>query len=97
MNKERYQGLSDEHRKIIDELSMEQASMKLAESFDGADEKSLKMMMETTDKNYELVEVSAEQRALMDAAVAEGMKAIFADYAGRGIDNAEEIYNAINQ
>jgi TRAP-type C4-dicarboxylate transport system substrate-binding protein len=97
MNKERYQGLSDEHRKIIDDLSMEPASMKLAESFDGADERSLKMMMETTDKNYELVEVSAEQRALMDAAVARGMKAIFADYAGRGIGNAEEIYNAINQ
>ncbi|MEM7472944.1 MAG: TRAP transporter substrate-binding protein [Pseudomonadota bacterium] len=97
MNKERYIGLSDEHRAIIDELAGEAASMKLAESFDGADAKSLKIMQETTGKNYELVEVSAEERAKMDAAVAEGMKAIFADYASRGIDNAEEIYNAINQ
>ncbi|MEM8631112.1 MAG: TRAP transporter substrate-binding protein [Pseudomonadota bacterium] len=97
MNKERYEGLSDEHRAIVDELSGELASMKLAESFDGADSKSLQMMKDTVGKNYELVEVSAEERAKMDAAVAEGMKVIFADYASRGIDNAEEIYNAINQ
>jgi len=97
MNKERYMGLSDEHRAIIDELAGEAASMKLAESFDGADARSLQMMRETTGKNYELVEVSAEERAKMDAAVAEGMKLIFADYAARGLENAEEIYNAINQ
>ncbi|MEM1234366.1 MAG: TRAP transporter substrate-binding protein [Pseudomonadota bacterium] len=97
MNKERYMGLSDEHRAIIDDLAGEAASMKLAESFDGADAKSLTVMQETTDKGYELVTVSAEERARMDAAVAEGMKAIFADYASRGIDNAEEIYNAINK
>ena len=41
--------------------------------------------------------VSAEERAKMDAAVKEGMKEIFADYAKRGINNAEEIYNAINK
>lgn len=97
MNRERYEGMSDEHRAIIDELSGEAASMKLAESFDGADEKSLQTMMDTTGKNYELVQVTAEERARMDAAVAEGMQTIFADYASRGIDNAEEIYNAINQ
>lgn len=97
MNKERYEGLSDEHRAIIDELAGEAASMKLAESFDGADAKSLAMMGETTDKAYQLVEVSAEERAKMDAAVAEGLQAIFADYAERGIANAEDIYNAINQ
>lgn len=97
MNKERYMGLSDEHRAIIDELSGEAASMKLAESFDGADARSLKIMMDTTDKNYELIEVSAEERTRMDAAVAEGLNAIFAEYASRGIDNAAEIYNAINQ
>ncbi|MEO0682937.1 MAG: TRAP transporter substrate-binding protein, partial [Pseudomonadota bacterium] len=73
MNKERYQGLSDEHRAIIDELAGEAASMKLAESFDGADEKSLAVMKETSGKTYEMVEVSAEERAKMDAAVAEGM------------------------
>ncbi|WP_180957697.1 TRAP transporter substrate-binding protein [Neptunicoccus cionae] len=97
MNRERYEGLSDEHRAIIDDLAGEAASMKLAESFDGADAKSLKIMGETTGKNYALVEVSAEERAKMDAAVAEGMKAIYADYASRGIANAEEIYNAINK
>ncbi|MEM1372757.1 MAG: TRAP transporter substrate-binding protein [Pseudomonadota bacterium] len=97
MNKERYMGLSDEHRAISDDLSGEAASMKLAESFDGADAKSLATMQDTSGKNYELVTVSAEERARMDAAVAEGMKAIFADYADRGISNAEEIYNAINK
>ena len=97
MNRERYEGLSDEHRAIIDDLSGEAASLKLAESFDGADERSLALMSETTGKNYELIEVSGDERARMDAAVAEGLKAIFADYAERGIGNAEEIYNAINQ
>ena len=97
MNKERYMGLSDEHRAIVDELSMMESSMKLAESFDGADERSLKMMGEADGKSYEVVEVTAAERELMDAAVAEGLKVIFADYAERGIDNAEEIYNAINQ
>ena len=48
MNRERYEGLSAEHRAIIDELSGEPASSKLAESFDGADERSLRMMNETT-------------------------------------------------
>ena len=96
MNRERYESLSPEHRTIIDELSGEAASMKLAESFDGADERSLALMQETTGKNYELIEVSPEERARMDAAVAKGLKVIFADYAERGIDNAEEIYNAIN-
>lgn len=97
MNKERYMGLSDEHRAIVDELSMMESSMKLAESFDGADARSLKMMGEADGKSYEVVEVTAEERARMDAAVAAGLKVIFADYAERGIDNAEEIYNAINQ
>jgi len=97
MNRERYEGLSDEHRAIVDELSGELASMKLAESFDNADARSLQMMQETTGKNYELVTVSDAERAKMDAAVAEGMQVIFADYASRGIENAEEIYNAINQ
>lgn len=96
MNKARYMGLSDEHRAIIDALSGEAASMKLAESFDGADAKSLEMM-KSSDKSFEIVEVAAEERARMDVAVAEGLKVIFTDYAGRGIDNAEEIYNAINK
>ncbi|MEM6478402.1 MAG: TRAP transporter substrate-binding protein [Pseudomonadota bacterium] len=97
MNKERYMGLSDDHRAIVDELAGEAASMKLAEGFDGADVKSLAMMESAEGKNFEIVTVSAQERARMDAAVADGMQAIFADYASRGIDNAEEIYNAINK
>jgi len=97
MNRERYESLSPEHRAIIDDLSGEAASMKLAESFDGADEKSFAMMKKTTDKKYELKEVTADERVRMDAAVADGLKVIFADYAERGIDNAEAIYNDINQ
>ncbi len=96
MNRERYEGLSEAHRQIIDELSGQAASMKLAESFDGADVKSL-AAMKVSDKTFEMVEVTADERVRMDAAVAEGMKVIFADYAKRGIANAEEIYNAINQ
>ena len=97
MNKERYEGLSADHRAIIDELSGEAASMKLASSFDGADEKSLAMMTNTTDKKYQLIEVSSDERARMDEAVTRGLKVIFADYAERGITNAEDIYNAINK
>ncbi|WP_424988781.1 TRAP transporter substrate-binding protein [Microbulbifer sp. S227A] len=97
MNRDRYEGLSEAHRAIIDELAGEAASMKLAESFDGADAKSLAIMQQTSGKNYTLVEVSDDERARMDAAVAEGLKVIFADYAERGIDNAEAIYNALNQ
>ena len=97
MNKERYEGLSADHKAIIDELAGEPLSMKGAESFDGADAKSLSMMEATSDKGYERVRVSDEERAKMDAAVAEGLKVIYADYAERGIDDAEAIYQAINQ
>lgn len=97
MNRERYEGLSADHRAIIDELSGTAASMKMAESFDGADEKSFALMNKTDDKKYQLIEVSSDERARMDVAVAEGLQVIFADYTDRGIDNAEAIYNAINR
>jgi TRAP-type C4-dicarboxylate transport system substrate-binding protein len=97
MNKERYMGLSDEHRAIIDELAGLPMSLELAKSFDGADERSKKMIAETTDKNYQWVVVSDEERAKMDAAVASGLDAIFADYEGRGISDARAIYDALNQ
>lgn len=97
MNRERYEGLSAEHRAIIDELAGESSSMKLAESFDGADARSMRIMSETGGKNYQLIEVSGEERERMDAAVADGLQAVFADYASRGIENAEEIYNVINR
>jgi len=97
MNKERYMGLSDEHRAIIDELSGLPMSLELAKSFDGADERSKKMIAEATDKSYEWLVVSDEERAKMDAAVATGLEQIFVDYEGRGIANARAIYDALNK
>jgi len=96
MNKERYMSLSDEHRAIIDELAGLPMSLKLAESFDGADERSKKMIADA-DKSYEWIVVSDAERAKMDAAVADGLQSIFADYEGRGIANAREIYGALNK
>ncbi|PSL19735.1 TRAP transporter substrate-binding protein [Shimia abyssi] len=97
MNKERYMSLSDEHRAIIDEVAGLPMSLELAKSFDGADEVSKKLIAEATDKNYEWKVVTDAERAKMDAAVAQGLEAIFADYEGRGISNVREIYGALNQ
>lgn len=97
MNKERYMGLSDEHRAIIDEVAGLPMSLELAKSFDGADEVSKKLIAETSGKGYEWVVVSDEERAKMDAAVADGLELIFADYEQRGISNVREIYSALNQ
>lgn len=97
MNKERYMGLSDEHRAIIDELAGLPMSLELAKSFDGADERSKAMIEAATDKTYQWRVVSDEERAKMDAAVATGLEAIFADYESRGISNAHEIYDALNK
>lgn len=96
MNKERYESLSDEHRAIIDELAGLPMSLKLAESFDGADERSKKMIAEA-NKGYEWIVVSDEERAKMDAAVSKGLEKVFADYESRGIDNARAIYEALNR
>lgn len=96
MNKERYMSLSDEHRAIIDEIAGLPMSLELAKSFDGADEVSKKLIAETTGKNFEWVVVSDEERAKMDAAVAEGLEVIFADYESRGITDVREIYKALN-
>lgn len=98
MNKERYLGLSDEHRAIIDDLAGETFSMQGAASFHGADSQSLEIMQSADQMaNLNQVEVSAEERAKMDAAVAEGLEAIFADYEERGISDARAVYEAINQ
>ena len=98
MNKERYMGLSDEHRAIIDDLAGETFSLQGAASFDGADAKSLEMMQSADQMaKVNLVEVSAEERAKMDAAVAEGLEVIFAEYESRGITDARAVYEAINQ
>ncbi len=97
MNKERYMSLSDEHRKIIDDVAGLPMSLELAKSFDGADEVSKKLIAETTDKGYKWTVVSDAERAKMDAAVAKGLEAIFADYESRGISNVREIYGALNK
>lgn len=96
MNKERYMGLSDEHRAIIDELAGLPMSLELARSFDGADDRSKRMIAEA-DKGYRWIVVSDEERAKMDAAVQNGLQTIFADYESNGITNAREIYEALNR
>ena len=99
MNKERYMELSDEHRAIIDDMAGETVSMMGATSFHNEGlrgENWLAGKPAAMDK-VTSVSVSAEERAKMDAAVAEGLKVIFADYAKRGIDNAEDIYKAMNK
>ena len=98
MNKERYAGLSPAHRKIIDELSGKTLSMEGAATFDGADNRSEKLMRSSDKmKKVKWVKVSDAERAKMDAAVKKGLETIFADYEKRGIKNAREIYNALNQ
>lgn len=99
MNKERYMGLSDEHRAIIDELSGETVSMMGATSFHNEGQRGIDWLATKPAAMDQVtsISVSAEERAKMDAAVAEGLQKIFAEYADRGIANAEEIYNALNQ
>ncbi|MGR3660999.1 MAG: TRAP transporter substrate-binding protein [Paracoccaceae bacterium] len=98
MNMERYMGLSDEHRAIIDELAGEVFSRKGAESFHIVDTAAY-LAMETAPEMAHVtrVNVSADERAKMDAAVDAGLEAIFVDYEARGISNVREIYSAINQ
>ncbi len=98
MNKDRYLGLSDEHRAIVDELAGEVFSMKGAESFHNTDMASLEKMRSAEQmQNINWVTVSDEERAKMDAAVAAGLEVVFADYESRGIADVRAIYDAINQ
>lgn len=78
MNKERYEGLSDKHRKIIDGLAGKTFSLMGARSFDGADGNSAKAMKTAKQmKSIKVVTVSDKERAKMDAAVKKGLQAIF--------------------
>ena len=98
MNKDRYRGLSREHRKIVDDLSGLTLSLKGAEAFDGADRRSEKAMQSSPKMaRVKWVQVSAGERAKMDEAVRRGLDAVFADYEKRGIKDAREIYEAINK
>ncbi len=100
MNKERYEGLSAEHRAVLDEIAGLPFSMELARSFHLADQMALEWRDEQIaagNSRVEWITVSDEERAKMEAAAAEGMEAIYADYAERGIPNAQEIYEALNK
>jgi TRAP-type transport system periplasmic protein len=98
MNKERYDGLSTDHRKIIDDLAGKTMSDQGSATFDGADQRSEGMMKKSPKmKKVKWVQVAPAERAKMDAAVKKGLESIFADYNKRGIKNAREIYNALNQ
>ncbi|WP_372658271.1 TRAP transporter substrate-binding protein [Hydrogenophaga sp.] len=97
MNKERHKSLSPAHRKIIDDLAGKEFTRITAASFHRADDVALKAMKANSGKSYQFITVSDAERAKMDAAVAEGMKVIFAAYAAKGISNAKEIYDAVNK
>lgn len=99
MNKERYEGLSPEHRAIIDSFSGRAFSLKAAESFDLADTLALKVFAENPTKinAVKRVKVTPENRAAMDKATSAGLSILFEDYRSRGIENAKEIYEALNQ
>lgn len=100
MNKERYESLSPEHRAIIDEVAGLPFSRELVAAFHEADEIALEWKDEkiaSGELNVEWIVTSAEERAKMEAAAAAGMSEIYADYAERGIPNAQEIYEALNQ
>jgi TRAP-type transport system periplasmic protein len=97
MNKERHRSLNAQHRKIVDGLAGREFTKITSASFHNADAVALKAMKSAGSKSYQFVVVSPEERAKMDAAVAEGLKVIFASYKARGIPNAKEIYDAINK
>lgn len=99
MNKERYMGLSDEHRAIIDGMSGQEVSMMGASSFhnEGERGKAWHATKPAAMKDVISVSVPAEERAKMDVAIQAGLQRIFDDYKSRGMDNAEAIYNAMNE
>lgn len=100
MNKERYEGLSAEHKAVLDEIAGLPFSMELARSFHQADEIALdwvEQQRQAGELKVEWITVSDEERAKMEQAAADGMEQIYADYAKRGIENAQEIYEALNK
>lgn len=100
MNKERYDGLSEKHRAIIDEVSGAPFSKELVKAFHEADEIALEWKDEKIaagEFNVEWIVVSDEERAKMEKAAKDGMAEIYDNYAERGITNAQEIYEALNQ
>jgi TRAP-type transport system periplasmic protein len=97
MNRDRHKSLNPAHRAIVDQLAGAEFTKVTAASFHNADAVALKAMTANSAKPFQLVVVSEAERKKMDAAVAEGLKTIFASYAAKGIPNAKEIYDAINK
>lgn len=100
MNKERYNGLSDKHRAIIEDVSGLTFSREQVRAFHEAVEIALKWKDEkiaSGELNVEWIVVSDEERAKMEKAAGDGMTEIYANYAERGISNAQEIYEAMNE
>jgi TRAP-type C4-dicarboxylate transport system substrate-binding protein len=100
MNRDRYDSLSAEHRAIIDDVSGLPFSRELARAFHEADVEALEWKDEkiaSGQLNVTWIVASDEERAKMEQAAREGMAEIYANYAKRGIPNAQEIYEALNQ
>jgi len=100
MNKERYESLSDDHRAIIDELAGLPMSLEIAKSFQGADDVAkvwIDDQLAAGELKVEWIVASDEERGKMEQAAKDGMAKIYEEYAERGISNAQEIYEALNQ
>ncbi|MGD1887495.1 MAG: TRAP transporter substrate-binding protein [Cohaesibacteraceae bacterium] len=100
MNRERYESLSAEHQQGLDDISGLPLSLALARSFADYDDYALQWIDEQIkvgELNVEWIITSDDERAKMETAVADGMEEIYQDYAERGIDDAREIYEALNQ
>lgn len=100
MNRERYESLSAEHQQVLDDISGLPLSLALARSFDDYDDYALQWIdeqIEVGELNVEWIITSDDERAKMETAVADGMEEIYQDYAERGIEDAREIYEALNQ
>lgn len=100
MNKDSYESLSPEHRQVIDDIAGLPLSIELARSFDNYDDYALEWIdqqLAAGELQVEWIVTPDEERAKMEAAAADAMEEIYAEYASRGIDNAREIYEALNQ
>ena len=99
MNKERYEGLSDDHRAVIDSLAGRDVSMMGATSFHNEALRGVKYLASNPEgmENVTVISISDEERAKMDEIIQGSLQVIFEDYKKLGIDNAEEIYSAMNQ
>ena len=96
MNKERYQSLPEAHRAAIDELRGARFTASASGGFQKADQAALDTFRDDPERGFEYVVVSDEERAKMDAAVAEGLEVIFDEYEQAGVANAREIYNDLH-